>query len=124
MESLSETQARTDTTNKEQRQKLEHRLSAVHNRMDEAYSDKLDGVISAEFWQHKTAEWEEQQILLAMQELEQASPDMLLTAKRTLELANKAYFLYVTQKPEDQAKLLKMGTFELPHRWRKSLSYI
>src|SRR6266852_496873 len=110
MESLSETQARTDTTKKEQRQKLEHRLSAVRNRMDEAYSDKLDGVISAEFWQRKTAEWhqEEQQILLALQGLEQASTDMLLTAKRTFELANKAYFLYVTQKPEDQAKLLKM----------------
>src|SRR6266852_9892184 len=110
MESLSETQARTDTTKKEQRQKLEHRLSAVRNRMDEAYSDKLDGVISAEFWQRKTAEWhqEEQQILLALQGLEQASPDLLLTAKRTFELANKAYFLYVTQNSMEQAKLLKM----------------
>ena len=27
---------------------------------------------------------------------QRASPDTLLTAKRTLELANKAYFLYVT----------------------------
>ena len=48
------------------------------------------------------------QILLAMQGLEQASSYMLLTAKRTLELANKAYFLYVTQTPAEQAKLLKM----------------
>jgi site-specific DNA recombinase len=110
MQSLSESQTRTDTAKKQQRQKLGHRLSAVRNRMDEAYSDKLDGVISAEFWQRKTTEWhqEEQQILLAMQGLEQASTDTLLTAKRTFELANKAYFLYVTQKPEDQAKLLKM----------------
>jgi len=43
---------------------------------------------------------------LALQ-LEQTSPDMLLTAKRTLELANKAYFLYVTQNPTEQGKLLK-----------------
>src|SRR5436305_642018 len=42
-----------------------------------------------------------------MQGLEQASPDRLLTAKRTLELANQAYFLYVTQNPAEQGKLLK-----------------
>jgi site-specific DNA recombinase len=107
---LSESQLQTNTAKKEQRQQLQKRLTSLRNRMDEAYSDKLDGVITPEFWQRKTAEWqqEEQQILLAMQGLEQASSDVLLTAKRAFELANKAYFLYVTQKPEDQAKLLKM----------------
>jgi hypothetical protein len=77
--------------------------------MDEAYSDKLDGVITPEFWQRKTGDWqrEEQQIMLPLQGVEQASQGTLLTAKRAFELANKAYFLYVTQKPEDQAKLLK-----------------
>ncbi|HZU33135.1 MAG TPA: hypothetical protein VFB79_18610 [Candidatus Angelobacter sp.] len=92
---LGESQTRTHAAAKEQRQKLEQRLTAVRNRMDQAYSDKLDGVISPEFWQRKTAEWqlEEQQILMAMQGLEQASPDVLLTAKKTFELANKAYFL-------------------------------
>ncbi len=71
--------------------------------------DKIDGKISEEFWQRKIAEWqlEEQQIIMAMQALNDANPDRLLTAKRTLELANKAYFLYVTQKPAEQAKLLK-----------------
>ena len=71
--------------------------------------DKLDGKISEDFWQRKNAEWqqEEQQILFALQDLEQASPDRLLTAKRTLELVNQAYFLYVTQNPAEQGKLLK-----------------
>src|SRR5262249_38068504 len=31
----------------------------------------------------------------------------LLSAQRILELANKAYFLYVTRKPAEQAELLK-----------------
>ena len=35
-------------------------------------------------------------------------PARLLTASRTLELANKAYSLYVRQNPAEQAKLLKM----------------
>jgi hypothetical protein len=55
------------------------------------------------------AEWEleEQQVMIAMQGLEQASPDVLLNAKRILELANKAYFLYVTQNPAEQGQLLQ-----------------
>jgi hypothetical protein len=57
--------------------------------------------------QRKTAEWqlEEQQIMMAMQGLEQANPDVLLNAKKILELANKAYFLYLTQNPAEQVRL-------------------
>ena len=38
---------------------------------------------------------------------EQSHTDRLLDAKRILELANKAYFLYLTRKPADQAELLR-----------------
>ena len=37
-----------------------------------------------------------------------SGPDSLLNAKRTLELANKAYYLYITQNPAEKAQLLKM----------------
>jgi len=40
---------------------------------------------------------EEQQVLQALQGLEQAKPEKMLDAMRTLELANKAYFLYVIE---------------------------
>src|SRR5579864_8233408 len=42
-----------------------------------------------------------------MQGLQHANPDMVLTAKRTLELANTAYFQYLTQNPAEQGRLLK-----------------
>jgi hypothetical protein len=48
----------------------------------------------------------EQQILLAMQGLEQANPDRILDGIRILELANEAYFLYLRQPPVEKAKLL------------------
>ena len=78
--------------------------------MDQAYQDKLDGKISEEFWMRKAAEWqaEESQIRSSMQELETARPERLLDAVRILELANKAYFLYVKQTHAEKAKLLKM----------------
>ena len=91
--------------------RLQQRLTAIRNRTDQAYLDKLDGKITSEFWERKNAEWlqDEQQVQFAIAGLKQADwPAHLLTASRTLELANKAYFLYVKQNPVGQAKLLKM----------------
>jgi hypothetical protein len=56
-------------------------------------------------------EWqaEEQRLTMALAGLQESiTNDRLLDAKRILELANKAYFLYVTRKPAEQAQLLKM----------------
>ena len=94
-----------------ERARLQQRLAAIRTRMDQAYTDKLDGKITAEFWERKNAEWlrEEQQVQFALAGLKQADePARLLTASRTLELANKAYSLYLRQNPAQQAKLLKM----------------
>ena len=45
---------------------------------------------------------------MAISGLEKAkSGDQLLNMQRILELANQAYFLYVTRKPAEQAELLK-----------------
>jgi hypothetical protein len=37
--------------------RLQQRLTAILTRMDQAYLDKLDGKITAEFWERKNAEW-------------------------------------------------------------------
>ncbi len=101
---------RDEAIRTQQAERLKQRLSAVRKRLDQVYLDKLDGKISEEFWTRKSAEWmaEEQQILLAMRGLAQAKPERMLDAVRTLELANKAYFLYVKQPPTEKAKILKM----------------
>ena len=108
--SLLSDKRRDEAIQKQQAERLRQRLSAVRHRLDQAYVDKLDGKISEEFWTRKSTEWisEEQQILLAMQGLEQANPERVLDAVRTLELANKACFLYVKQPAAEKAKLLKM----------------
>jgi site-specific DNA recombinase len=89
---------------------LQQRLEQVNRRMDQAYLDKLDGRISQEFWSRKSGEWqaEEEQIRASIQSLREARPERLLDAARILELANKAYFLYLKQPPAEKAKLLKM----------------
>ena len=99
-----------ETIQNQQRERLQQRLNAVQHRLEQAYVDKLDGKITEEFWAKRSALWqqEEQQILLAIQGLAQANPDRMIDAMRTLELANKAYFLYVKQEPAEKAKLLRI----------------
>jgi hypothetical protein len=77
--------------------------------MSQAYADKLDGKIPEEFWHRQMSQWqtEEQQVQQAMDAMAQPKTDSVLNARRTLELANVAYSLYVTQKPAEQAELLR-----------------
>lgn len=83
----------------------------IRKRMDDAYTDKLDGKITEEFWERKSNDWriEEQQVKMAIEGLKSAeTSDRALDAQRIFELANKAYLLYVSQDSTEKAKLLKM----------------
>ena len=94
-----------------ERTRLESRLTSIRNRMDAAYSDKLDGTIPHDFWERKMSDWgmEEQQVKIAIQGLSSAEMgDRALDAQRIFELANKAHSLYVSQNPVEKAKLLRM----------------
>lgn len=108
--SLLSDRDREDALKKQQRERLQLRLTTVRRRIDQAYVDRLDGKISEEFWQAKAVEWqqEEQQIVLAIGELEEAKPEHMLDRIRILELANKAHSLYLRQAPTEKAKLLRI----------------
>ena len=95
---------------KQQKARLQERLGRLRQRVEQIYLDKLDGKVSEDLWVRKSAEWqrEEQQVLMAIQGLKSAGPDRLLDGVKILELANKAYFLYLKQPPTEKAKLLKL----------------
>jgi site-specific DNA recombinase len=108
---LESTQERSKKQHEAEAARLAQRLATVRQKMDRAYDDKLSGAIDEAFWTRKMNDWrnEEQQIQMAIDGLKESkSSDRLLNAKRILELANKASFLYFTQNPVEQAKLLKM----------------
>lgn len=90
---------------------LESRLTSIRNRMDKAYSDKLDGKIAEDFWERLMTEWrmEEQQVKMAIQGFTSGETgDRALDAQKIFELANSAYYLYVSRNPVEKAKLLRM----------------
>jgi site-specific DNA recombinase len=108
--SLLHDKGRAEAQVKAERDRLTQRLVQVRGRLERAYTDKLDGKITEEFWGTRFAAWneEEQQILVALRGLEHPSPDRLLDGVRILELANKACFLYLKQSPAEQGKLLRI----------------
>ena len=109
-DSLLHDKGRAEAQAKTERERLTQRLTQVRGRLERAYADKLDGRISEGFWEARSVSWnqEEQQILLALQGLEQQSPDRTFDGIRILELANKAYFLYLRQPAAEKAKLLRI----------------
>ena len=105
-----------DRSNSEERrqaelQGLRQRLAALRSRMDQMYEDKLDGKISEELWTRKANEYREQELALesALERLSQpVTPERALSAGRILELANKAYSLYLTRNVTERGRLLRM----------------
>src|SRR5215467_12933923 len=110
-ESLLSDKTHEEALRKRQAERIEQRLALLRRRMERAYVDRLDGKITEEFWEAKSAEWqeEEQGLLASLRELERAeNPERAVDRVRILELANKAHSLYVTQTPQEKAKLLRM----------------
>jgi site-specific DNA recombinase len=91
-DSFNHDQERVKAEFDSQRERLAKRLSAVRRRMDQAYADKLDGKIPVDFWERKMCEWraDEQQLEIASNTPSDSYGDRVLSAKRILELANKA----------------------------------
>jgi DNA invertase Pin-like site-specific DNA recombinase len=94
----------------QERASQERELATLYGRMDAAYTDKLDGKITEDFWQRKQADWqaEEARIKSLIAGLEEGkSNERLLNMQRILGLAQQAYFLYLTRKPAEKAELLR-----------------
>ena len=69
-----------ESLQKQQRARLEQRLASVRQRFDRAYTDKLDGKISPEFWERKAVEWqaEEEKIQHQIKGLNQFVPSRIV----------------------------------------------
>ena len=72
--------------------------------------DKLEGKITEAFWKTKTQEWEAEQVTLQHEMIsqEKARGNTLVESTKILELANRAYSLYIQQSPHEQRRLLNV----------------
>jgi site-specific DNA recombinase len=88
---------------------LTRELGKIRSRMGQAYADKLDGKIDERMWNDLHTRYTERQEALERQISAHTAADRnyLQQGIQILELANKAYNLYLQQPHEERAKLLR-----------------
>ena len=88
---------------------LTRELGKIRSRMGQAYEDKLDGKIDERMWNDLHIRYTERQEALERQISAHTAADRhyLQQSIQILELANKAYNLYLQQPHEERAKLLR-----------------
>ncbi|MFC1807974.1 recombinase family protein [Candidatus Omnitrophota bacterium] len=89
---------------------LNGRYSLLKKRLDQMYIDKLDGKIPEKFYQDKFNEWQEEldDISDKVERHKRADINYLTQGVHILELANRAYSLYVKQNRAERRKLLNV----------------
>ncbi len=60
-DSLLHDKGRSEVQVKTEYDRLSQRLAQVRGRLERAYTDKLDGKISEEFWEARSSDWNEEQ---------------------------------------------------------------
>ena len=85
------------------------RQRAVQAKLDRGYEDYLEGRISEGFWMRKSQEWETESATIESEisRLSRSAPAIVATGEKILELAKQAEFLYKTQSPVEQRRLLE-----------------
>ena len=113
--------------------RLTNQYELLQTRIDQAYEDKLDGTISAEFFTRKSKAWRKEQAtirknLAAHENADEAYTELGITL---LELGNNALELFEWADVVDKRKLLEflcLNSFwvdgELEVVWRKPWVYI
>jgi len=90
--------------------RLQAEYDELEGRIGKLYEDKQDGVIPERFWKSKYKEYLSKQNRIEEQiaEHKKASVNYLENGNRILELAQKAYSLYISQDPWEQRRLLDL----------------
>ena len=106
---LRDDEGQVEHARNEAQQRLEDRRRKVLAKLDRGYEDRLENRISEDFWTRKSEDWEEERRVIdaELARTAQSVRQVSITAERILELAKKAVFLYETQGPAEQRRLLQ-----------------
>jgi hypothetical protein len=106
---LRDSQTETEQARQRSVSQLVQRQRAVQTKLDRGYEDYLESRISEGFWTRKSQEWETESATIECEigRLSRPAPAIVATGEKILELAKQAEFLYNTQSPAEQRRLLE-----------------
>ncbi|HEX9746643.1 MAG TPA: recombinase family protein [bacterium] len=91
-------------------QDLKKRKEMLHRRLDQAYTDKLDGIISEDLWREKSKSWTDElsEIEWQMNSKNGSGTHWLELGTKIIELAKNAYSSYLQADWSQKRNLLKI----------------
>lgn len=94
----------------EQIESYRKRCDILQARINKLYTDKLDGIITEEFWSEKHNEWnmELSMMLRKIETNNNANQDYMELGIKLLELVENLYSRYLGQSVEEKAETLKI----------------
>ena len=94
---------------------MKHRIAVLNRRLSKLYDDRMEGVISDEFYFKKRDAWQKEldDTLFAFNKTASSSRTLIDRANLIIELSKDAYPLYLNQTPKEKADLMKLITIEL-----------
>ena len=89
---------------------LQAQYNKLQHRLDKIYIDKLDEIVTTEYYQEKTNEWKDEQskILNNIERHKEANTNYFEQGLRILELVQKAYSAYLEQDNAGKRSLLNI----------------
>jgi len=108
LEALKSSQQEKKLYHADSIERLEKRIKQIQGLLDKAYTDKLEGKISEEYWLRRSQDWKAELLSCRHQICchDHANINYYKTGLQILEIANKAYFLYLRQNHQERRKLL------------------
>ena len=90
---------------------LHKEYNKYQTRIERMYEDKLDGSITEDEYNKKRIEYQAAQRELTgkISKLGIADEEYYLTSEYLLQLANRAYDLFISSEPEEKRQLLKLA---------------
>lgn len=107
---LKESHADEQLFHEEQVALLKERCDKLRNRISNLYTDKLDGLISADDWAVRNNEWtnEHSRLTAVIEQHMNANNDYMKKGIQMLELAENVYSHYIQENEKEKAKLIKI----------------
>ncbi|MBO5870358.1 MAG: recombinase family protein [Clostridia bacterium] len=91
------------------------RIDVLNRRLNKLYDDKIDGIITDDFYYEKRDEWQKEldELCFAFEQTATSSRTLIDSAEIIIELSKDAHSLFLRQSPKEKAELMKLLTIEL-----------
>ncbi len=94
---------------------MKRRIDVLNRRLSKLYDDRMDGIITEDFYFEKRDIWQKEldELLFSFEKTVSSNRTLIDDANLIIELSKDAKSLFLRQTPKEKAELVKLLTIEL-----------